>query len=83
MNLLPENPIAYTGFTKWFKKGYVDATDEDEIFQEVGVVWWLDGFASIVDRRLVVYESDLPDISNCQSFEDVVIEFELKGWKLM
>ena len=65
--------------TRYFAKGYSDATDIEESLQIVGVDTQT---LEVCDTEGLIFRSDLPKLHLCTTFDEVVLEFENRGWRL-
>jgi hypothetical protein len=69
-----ENNIIY------LVKGYVDATDEDDWFQCIGID---KNTFEVVDKEELIFESDIPDTSYIeQTWDNILPCYQWKGWRL-
>jgi len=69
-----ENNIIY------LVKGWTDATCEDDWFQCIGID---KNTFEIVDRKELIFESDVPDTSyGEQTWEHILELYKMKGWRL-
>lgn len=70
---------------KYYYKGFCDATDEEDIYQEVGITinnLGENGFNIFISDNINLrYFSDVPNLSSCKNEEDLDNFMLLKGWK--
>ncbi len=61
----------------WFFKGHTDATDLEDTLQTVSVFG-----TEYQDISGVTFINDLPNIAQCKTRSELVLEMECKGWEL-
>lgn len=62
-----------------FVRGYIDATDSEDIYQHVGISTKYP--YKIVYEEELRYRYDVPDLSECESEEELISRMESHGWE--